>query len=198
MQLKDLNIMQQKLRILQQSLGSVTTLRSSFKGQRGMLMENGNRYLLSRLCEAAHKLNERHIALLPAPKKPPVVHTGALPKQTIENPDGIPRLEDDMLLSRPIVTMDEEYQQQIGAMYNSLQSVRTLYQEIQNMVMMQGEQLEHVVMNLERAANHAEMGTTQIEIRAEKERVNTKLLAMLVITVLIFISTLGLIYKKTK
>lgn len=192
--LADIPLMQKKLVDLKQILATMSDLRKSFRGQRGKLMEAGNRFLLARLCEAAYAINERHIYLLPKAPKSIDRKQIVAPLQNFE----ATQPHSDVLLLSKSNALDHSYHQDIHAMYTSLQSVHSLYAEIQALVLHQGEQIEHILTNLENAAINTELGTHQVEVRVGRERVNTKILAMMLITAIIFLSTLTMIYNSGK
>lgn len=160
-------------------------------------MEAGNRFLLCRLCEAAHAINERHIYLLPKTRKSIDRKQIVAPLQSLDAPSQQPNAQNTslLLLSKTNARDEEGYLRDVQAMYTSLQSVHTLYAEIQSLVMRQGEQIEHILTNLENAAIHTELGTHQVEVRVARERVNTKILLMMLITAAIFFATLAMIYS---
>ena len=187
--LKDIPLMQKKLEDLKHILSTMSELRQSFRGQRGKLMEAANRFLLSRLCEAAHSINDRHIALLPRTRKSIDRKQIVAPLENLEQSKQDNQQQDSLLLPTNIV--DDDYHRDVQAMYTSMQSVHTLYSEIQDLVLRQGEQIEHILTNLENAAIQTELGTRQVEIRVERERLNTKILFMMLFTLLIFLGTLA-------
>ena len=198
--LKDIPLMQKKLVDLKQILTTMSDLRQSFRGQRGRLMEAGNRFLLCRLCEAAHAINERHIFLLPKTRKninrkqivAPLQDAPLVTQHTNAQANNL------LLLSKTNARDEDSYQRDVQAMYTSLQSVHTLYAEIQSLVLRQGEQIEHILTNWENAAIHTELGTHQVEVRVARERVNTKILLMMLITAAIFFATLFMIYSSSR
>ena len=197
--LKDIPLVQRKLLDLKSILATMTELRQSFHGERGRLMEAGNRYLLMHLCEAAHAVNDRHLLLMPKPRK--TIYRKQVVAPLTNNSVFSPSPFHDMPVEHQLLTtqtVDDSHVQDVQAMYASMQSVHTLYSEIQNLVLHQGHQIEHIMTNLENAAIHTELGTQQVHIRVQRERVNTKILLLFSVVAIIFLTTIGLILTTKK
>jgi hypothetical protein len=202
--LKPESVIQQEKRLsaLHESLKTMQELRKGFKGQRGLMMENANKYLLIRLSRAMADINRKQIEMIE--KQAQGSNTAGRSKFYGDRYKLVEPLLDEnqnsqlhLQKQQPIADVYEQQRaKELDSVLRSMNTLRLLFSEIDSVVHAQYSQISHIISNVDYAVNYTQLGARQVERRAERERVNTWTLSLFLITVIVFLGTLFLVVKK--
>lgn len=203
MKLESVRQQEKRLSVLHESLKTMQEMRKGFRGQRGLMMENANKYLLIRLSKVMTGINKRQIELVEKQGQ-----GGSAVGRSKFYGDRYklvePLLKDNensqlQLQQQQMPAVDvyeEQRSKELNAVLRSVNSLRLLFTEVDSLVQSQFSQMSHIISNVDYAVNYSELGARQVERRAERERVNTWILSIFLITAIIFLGTLMLVIRK--
>jgi hypothetical protein len=192
----------EELHEVQRSLMTMTRLQADFEArspQRWVLMRSVHVHLTQRLSRSANLLAFRHLspprihsdnqspernmrhAVVADYYLSPQHHSGAHASQL-----QAAKFQQEALGFLAVEQARDELHevQRISA---GMRSVRALLDEVHLLTTMQGEQVEHIVGNLERARRHVHGGHREVQRRLDKERINTVLLASLTVPAIVLV-----------